>query len=352
MSVVLPYPPPHTPPPRRPRLPHTLATHSRARSKPTKSRRRRAPRALHRRHEIVPTREPAGGRERISPSKSCGEWDPGRGRCRPPTKRGFDGARVPGGRNVRHVPLRGLRQRRAGLARIRAYPLRARWLRAHGVHSAEEKFAQVVQASDASLERYLDLVDTGAQGVSPGVDPAVPASWHCRTAPAGGTGLTAPARRNCRWSVRRSHAIECTPAGTLVLRRRPGTRRGQSGAPRALLDGRVLFLGGKAACPGPSAWSTRCRMCCWCFYPESDESGPQPHRAAHGRPAGKATLQRRARDRHEAWGRPAGSATRRSSLRRPRTALFCPHEPVSSPWRAVFAPARCAWPNRAPGRGT
>ena len=65
---------------------------------------------------------------------------------------------------------------------------------------AEEKIAQVAQDVDASLVRYLDLVDTGAQVVSPGVA-GLSSQLALLNNVAGGTGLDGAARRNCRWSA-------------------------------------------------------------------------------------------------------------------------------------------------------
>lgn len=113
--------------------------------------------ALHPEHEVLRSRDPktiAAGDFAVDVG---GIWDPASGRF-DHHQREFDGAR-PGGEGYASA---GLVWREFGPAYVRQVAL------AMGEALAEATVARVAQDLDASLVRYLDLVDTGADMVAPG----------------------------------------------------------------------------------------------------------------------------------------------------------------------------------------
>ena len=114
--------------------------------------------ALHPEHTLARTRDAATIAQADFAVDVGGEWDPARGRF-DHHQRGFDGAR-PGGEGYASA---GLVWREYGRAYVR--------------HVAATMGARIEAAAidaiaadlDASLVRYLDLVDTGAKMVAPGV---------------------------------------------------------------------------------------------------------------------------------------------------------------------------------------
>ena len=170
-----------------------------ARSMPTTSSASPCLAALHPQHEIVRTREAArSGRRRTSPSMSGASGIPGAAASTTTSAASM----AHGSRWMRRGPRCAPRATPApdwyGASSVR--PTCGGWRERMGHTLAEEKIAQVVQDVDASLVRYLDLVDTGAQVVSPGV-----AGLSSQLALLNGTWLEARAGRPqqgaCRWSA-------------------------------------------------------------------------------------------------------------------------------------------------------
>ncbi|HEX2545070.1 MAG TPA: MYG1 family protein [Ramlibacter sp.] len=114
--------------------------------------------ALHPDHEIIRSRDAAviAGADFLV--DVGGEWDPARGRF-DHHQRGFDGARPDGGEGYASA---GLVWRAVGAAYVHQV---ARQL---GQVLTEEAAQRIVGDIDASLVRYLDMVDTGAGMVAPG----------------------------------------------------------------------------------------------------------------------------------------------------------------------------------------
>lgn len=118
--------------------------------------------ALHPGHEIVRSRDPAvlAGADFLV--DVGGEWDAARGRF-DHHQRGFHGRRMRGDEPAEGYASAGLVWRAFGTAYVRHA---AQLL---GESLPPEAVARITQDVDASLVRYLDLVDTGAQMVAPGV---------------------------------------------------------------------------------------------------------------------------------------------------------------------------------------
>jgi uncharacterized UPF0160 family protein len=114
--------------------------------------------ALHPDHTLARTRDAAAIAQADFAVDVGGEWDPARGRF-DHHQRGFDGAR-PGGEGYASA---GLVWREFGPAYVRHV--------AAGMGAAIDAAAVEAIAADldASLVRYLDMVDTGAKMVAPGV---------------------------------------------------------------------------------------------------------------------------------------------------------------------------------------
>ena len=114
--------------------------------------------ALHPQHEIVRSRDAAvlAGADFLV--DVGGEWDPARGRF-DHHQRGFGGAR-PSGEGYASA---GLVWREYGSAYVQQVG------RSMGQEVTAETAARLAADADAALVRYLDLVDTGAASVAPGV---------------------------------------------------------------------------------------------------------------------------------------------------------------------------------------
>lgn len=113
--------------------------------------------ALHPDHEIVRTREAQEIAQGDFAVDVGGEWDAARGRF-DHHQRGFDGAR-PGAEGYASA---GLVWREFGAAYVQHVA------RAMGATLDASAHARIAEDVDASLVRYLDLVDTGAAMVAPG----------------------------------------------------------------------------------------------------------------------------------------------------------------------------------------
>ena len=114
--------------------------------------------ALHPQHEIVRTRDAAVLATADFQVDVGGEWDAARGRF-DHHQRGFDGRR-PAGEGYASA---GLVWNAHGEAYVRQAA------QSLGAALDDAAVARVTRDIDASLVRYLDLVDTGAQMVAPGV---------------------------------------------------------------------------------------------------------------------------------------------------------------------------------------
>ncbi|HZN47506.1 MAG TPA: MYG1 family protein [Ramlibacter sp.] len=254
--------------------------------------------ALHPQHEIVRTREPREVAAADFAVDVGGEWDPGRGRF-DHHQRGFDGARLTvdaSGATVRAegYASAGLVWREFGASYVRQLAQRM------GHTLAEEKIGQVVQDVDASLVRYLDLVDTGAQVVSPGV-----AGLSSQLALLNGTwleeqGLDGAGKAQLQMErFREAMAMMQRLLQRLVLRRIGQELAADKvrGSER-LLDGRVLFLA-EGGMPWTSVVVDEMPQVLLVLYPESDESGERF--VLRTAPAGKDTFASRM-DLPQAWG--------------------------------------------------
>lgn len=114
--------------------------------------------ALHPEHEIVRTRNPAEIAQADFVVDVGGTWDAAHGRF-DHHQRGFDGAR-PGAEAYASA---GLVWREFGPAYVRQVAQHM------GASPGDAAVAAIADDVDGSLVRYLDLVDTGAQMVAPGV---------------------------------------------------------------------------------------------------------------------------------------------------------------------------------------
>jgi uncharacterized UPF0160 family protein len=114
--------------------------------------------ALHPDHTLARTRDAGVIAQADFAVDVGGEWDPARGRF-DHHQRGFDGARASG----EGYASAGLVWREFGTAYVRQV---ADGL---GASLAEGSIAGIAADLDASLVRYLDMVDTGAAMVAPGV---------------------------------------------------------------------------------------------------------------------------------------------------------------------------------------
>ena len=228
--------------------------------------------ALHPRHEIVRTREPREVAAADFAVDVGGEWDPGRGRF-DHHQRGFDGARSSldaSGGTVRAegYASAGLVWREFG----RSYVEQVAQAMGHAL--PEDQIARVAQDVDAALVRYLDLVDTGAQVVAPGV-----AGLSSQIALLNSTwleeqGLDGAGKARLQMErFREAVALMQRLLQRLVLR-----RIGQElaadrvrGSER-LLAGRVLFLA-EGGMPWTAVVVDEMPQVLLVLYPESDESG-------------------------------------------------------------------------------
>lgn len=219
--------------------------------------------ALHPDHTLARTRDMALIAEADFAVDVGGEWDAARGRF-DHHQRGFDGARD-GGEGYASA---GLVWREYGVAYVRqlAAALKA--------PLGEAAIAAIAADLDASLVRYLDMVDTGAAMVAPGVFglssqvAALNSTWIEEQ------GLSTEARGALQLErFREAMAMVQRYLQRLVLR-----RVGQElaadrvrAAPR-LLDGRVLHLA-EGGMPWTKVVLDEMPEVLFVLYPESDEQG-------------------------------------------------------------------------------
>jgi uncharacterized UPF0160 family protein len=219
--------------------------------------------ALHPQHEIVRSRDDAVLAGATFLVDVGGEWDAARGRF-DHHQRGFEGRR-PSGEGYASA---GLVWREFGV------PYARQAAQAFGAPLDDGALERVAQDVDASLVRYLDLVDTGAQMVAPGVFglssqlALLNGSWIEEQ------GLDAAAVARLQMErFREAVALVQRLLHRLVLR-----RIGQElaaakvrGAER-LLDGRVLHLR-EGGMPWTSVVVQEMPDVLLVLYPEADESG-------------------------------------------------------------------------------
>ena len=222
---------------------------------------------LHPGHEIVRSRDPAvlAGADFLV--DVGGEWDAARGRF-DHLQRGFEGRRM-----REHGPAEGYAS--AGLvwnAFGQAHVLRV--AQELGVSLAPEALARIARDVDDSLVRYLDLVDTGAQMVAPGVSglssqlALLNSSWMEER------GLDAAAVARLQMErFREAMAIVQRLLQRLVARRiGQELAAGQVRGAERLLDGRVLYLR-EGGMPWTAVVVQEMPEVLLVLYPESDEGG-------------------------------------------------------------------------------
>ena len=228
--------------------------------------------ALHPQHEIVRTREPREVAAADFAVDVGGEWDPQRGRF-DHHQRGFDGARLrvdATGATVRAegYASAGLVWREFGASYVRQLA------QAMGHTLAEEKVARVAQDADASLVRYLDLVDTGVQVVSPGVVGLSSQLALLNSTWLEEQGLDGAGKARLQMErFREAMAMMQRLLQRLVMRRIGQELAADKvrGSER-LLEGRVLFLA-EGGMPWTSIVVDEMPQVLLVLYPESDESG-------------------------------------------------------------------------------
>ena len=221
--------------------------------------------ALHPGHEIVRSRDPAvlAGAEFLV--DVGGEWDAARGRF-DHHQRGFDGRRESG--DGEGYASAGLVWRAFGEAYVRHVA------QALGAALPADAVARIAQDVDSSLVRYLDLVDTGAKMVAPGVFGLSSQVAMLNTSWLEEQGLDAGAVAHLQLErFREAVALVQRQLHRLVLRRigqELATERVR--AAERLLDGRVLYLrdGGM---PWTSVVVQEMPDVLLVLYPESDEGG-------------------------------------------------------------------------------
>jgi uncharacterized UPF0160 family protein len=222
-------------------------------------------------HELVRTRD----NEEIARCDFAvdvgGAWDAARGRF-DHHQRGFDGTRVRQ-EDGATVPAEGyasagLVWKEYGVAYVQQVA------QSMGEVLADATQARIAQEIDASLVRYLDLVDTGAAMVAPG---AVGLSSHL--AALNSTwfeeqGLDAAGRGRLQMErFREAMAIVQRLLQRLVLRRiGQELAAGKVRSARRLLDGRVLHLA-EGGMPWTAIVVQEMPQVLLVVYPESDEAG-------------------------------------------------------------------------------
>jgi uncharacterized UPF0160 family protein len=222
-------------------------------------------------HELVRTRDADEIARADFAVDVGGTWDAARGRF-DHHQRGFDGTRVrqEGGATVpaEGYASAGLVWKEFGLAYVKQVA------KAMGQPLADPALAGIAADIDASLVRYLDLVDTGAEMVAPG---AFGLSSHVAALNSAwfeDEGLDTPARAQLQMErFREAMGIVQRLLQRLVMR-----RIGQElaaakvrGAQR-LLDGRVLHLA-EGGMPWSAVVVQEMPEVLLVLYPEADESG-------------------------------------------------------------------------------
>lgn len=223
-------------------------------------------------HEISRTRDPLEIARADFVVDVGGTWDPATGRF-DHHQRGFDGTRVRLDAAGASVPAEGyasagLVWREFGTAYVRQVA------QSMGQQLCEQTLATVAADIDASLVRYLDLVDNGAEMVAPGAFglssqlAVLNSSWleeqHLDAA--------ATARLQME-RFREAMAIVQRLLQRLVLRRiGQELAAGKVRAAQRLLDGRVLFLA-EGGMPWTAIVVQEMPQVLLVSYPESDETG-------------------------------------------------------------------------------
>lgn len=228
--------------------------------------------ALHPQHEIVRSRDPVRLQGADFLVDVGGEWDAARGRF-DHHQLGFDGARPassgPGGISAGEgYASAGLVWREHGAAYVRQVAAGA------GEELPEAAVARVAADIDASLVRYLDLVDTGAQAVAPGVFglssqlALLNASWLEERGLDGAALARLQLERFAEGVALMQRLLQ-----RLVFRRIGQELAGQRvrGADR-LLDGRLLWLG-EGGMPWTAVVVNEMPEVRLVLYPEADEGG-------------------------------------------------------------------------------
>jgi uncharacterized UPF0160 family protein len=219
--------------------------------------------ALHPEHTLARSRDAGTIAQADFAVDVGGEWDPARGRF-DHHQRGFNGVR-PGGEGYASA---GLVWREYGPAYVRGIAA------GMGAQLAGDAAGKIAADIDASLVRYLDMVDTGAAMVAPGVFglsshvAALNSTWIEEQ------GLTTEARGALQLErFREAMALVQRYLQRLVLR-----RVGQElaadrvrAAPR-LLGGRVLHLV-EGGIPWTRIVLDEMPQVLFVLYPESDDEG-------------------------------------------------------------------------------
>ena len=220
---------------------------------------------LHTTHEVVRTREPAAIASADFAVDVGGEWDEASGRF-DHHQRGFEGRR-PGAGGEGYASA-GLVWRAFGERYVRHV---ARELGASLPAAAVTRIAQDV---DAGLVRYLDLVDTGAQMVAPGVFGLSSQLALLNTSWMEEHGLDAPAVARLQLErFREAMALVQRLLQRLVARRiGQELAADQVRAAERLLDGRVLHLR-EGGMPWTSVVVQEMPEVLLVLYPESDQDG-------------------------------------------------------------------------------
>lgn len=222
---------------------------------------------LHPRHEIVRTRDVATIASADFAVDVGGEWDAARGRF-DHHQRGFAGQRPRADGKGEGYASAGLVWNAFGERYV------AHVARELGASLDADAVARVAQDVDSALVRYLDLVDTGAQMVAPGMfglssQVALLNSSWLEERGLDATGLA-------RLQLERFH--EAMAIVQRLLQRLVARRIGQelaAGKVRAaerLLDGRVLVLR-EGGMPWTSVVVSEMPEVLLVLYPESDEGG-------------------------------------------------------------------------------
>ncbi len=228
--------------------------------------------ALHPAHEIVRSRDPHVLATADFQVDVGGEWDPARGRF-DHHQRGFDGTRTRTAPDGRTEPAEGYAS--AGLVwRTWGGAYVRRVAQDMGQALSDAAVEGAAQDVDASLVRYLDLVDTGARMVAPGVFglssqlALLNSNWLEEQ------GLDGAAR--ARLQLERFH--EAVAIVQRLLQRQVTRRIGQELAAgnvrsgQRLLGGRVLYLP-EGGMPWTSIVVQEMPHVLLVLYAEADEAG-------------------------------------------------------------------------------
>jgi len=225
--------------------------------------------ALHPQHEIVRSRDPAvlaGADYQVDVG---GEWDAGRGRF-DHHQRGFEGRRLGKDGPAEGYASAGLVWREFGEAYVRQV------MQELGAPLSDGAISRIAQDVDASLVRYLDLVDTGAQMVAPGVfglssQVALLNSSWLEEQGLDGAALAALQMERFREAM----GLVQRQLHRLVLRRiGQELAAARVRAAERLLDGRVLYLR-EGGMPWTSVVVQEMPEVLLVVYPEMDERGGQ-----------------------------------------------------------------------------